>query len=125
MRKTHIKSSIQKNCVTWFRLQYPKLATLLFAVPNGGARNKTEAGILKGEGVTAGVSDLILLFPNSEHHALCIEMKTPTGTQQDSQKAWQKRVEAAGYKYALCRSFEDFRDVVWGYLAKAIPPKRP
>lgn len=114
----HIESDIQKNCVKWFRLQYPKLASLLFAVPNGGARNRIEAAIMKGEGVTAGVADLIFLFPNSKYHALCIEMKTRTGKQQDSQKAWQKRVEAAGYKYSVCRSFEAFQELIWGYLAQ-------
>lgn len=118
MRKRHIESDIQKNCITWFRLQYPKLAKLLFAIPNGGSRNRTEAAIMKGEGVTAGVSDLILLFPTPKHHALCIEMKTPTGKQQDSQKQWQKTVEAVGYKYAVCRSFEDFRDLIWGYFGE-------
>lgn len=118
MKKRHIESDIQKNCVTWFRLQYPKLRNLLFAVPNGGARNRTEAAIMKGEGVTAGVADLILLFPTKKHHGLCIEMKTLTGTQQDSQIAWQRTVEAAGYKYSLCRSFEQFRDLIWGYFGE-------
>lgn len=116
MRKRHIESDIQKVCVKWFRLQYPKIANLLFAIPNGGARNRTEAAILKGEGVTAGVSDLILLLPTPKYHALCIEMKTPTGRHQNSQKEWQRLVEAAGYKYSLCRSFEEFQDLIWGYL---------
>lgn len=116
MRKRHIESDIQKNCVKWFRLQYPKLATLLFAVGNGGSRSKIEAAIMKGEGVTAGVSDLILLLHNSKHHALCIEMKTKTGRQQESQKEWQRIVEAAGNKYIVCRSFEDFQEQINLYL---------
>jgi len=36
----HIESQIQKDCVTWFRLQYPKIGRLLFAVPNGGEERK-------------------------------------------------------------------------------------
>lgn len=71
---------------------------------------------MKGEGVTAGVSDLILLFPTPLHHGLCIEMKTPTGKQQDSQKVWQRTVEAAGYRYAICRTFEQFQDLIWKYF---------
>ena len=116
MRTRHLESQIQKDCVTWFRLQYPKLASLLFAVPNGGSRSKTEAAIMKGEGVTAGVADLLLMFPNSKHHALGIEMKTPTGRQSDSQKRWQKQFESAGYKYVVCRCFEDFQQAVWAYF---------
>lgn len=43
----HIESHIQRNCLTWFRLQYPELRLVLFAIPNGGARNKREAEIDK------------------------------------------------------------------------------
>lgn len=112
----HIESSIQQNCVKWFRLQYPKLMLNLFAVPNGGARRKKEAGIMKGEGVTAGVADLLLLYPSKGFYGLCVEMKTKDGKQQDTQKIWQEAVESAGYKYILCRSVYDFIDQVNDYL---------
>ena len=112
----HIESHIQKNSVTWFKLQYHQLAGLLFAVPNGGARNAREAGIMKGEGVTAGVSDLILLFPVRDCGALCIEFKTETGRQTQAQKEWQKLVEYYGNKYVICRSFDDFRKEIKDYL---------
>ena len=112
----HIESIIQQNCVKWFRLQYPKLALLLFAVPNGGARRRIEGAIMKAEGVTKGVSDLLLLFPAKRYHGLCIEMKTEKGKQQPSQKIWQRAVEDAGYKYVICRSFEDFMEQINAYL---------
>ena len=67
---------IQQQCVEWFRLQHANLAPLLFAVPNGGHRNITTAQTLKAEGVLAGVSDLILLYPNKTYHALCREVMT-------------------------------------------------
>lgn len=114
---THEESNIQRWCVYWFRRQYPRLARLLFAVPNGGARNRVTASILKGEGVVAGVSDLILMVPAGGYHALCIEMKTAKGRQQPSQKEWQTEVEAQGYRYAVCRSVEDFIALVREYLA--------
>ena len=72
----HDESRIQTACVKWFRLQYPHFALNLFAVPNGGQRGKFEARIMKGEGVTAGVADLLLLLPSKGYHGLCIEMKT-------------------------------------------------
>lgn len=100
----------------WFRLQYPRLTLNLFAVPNGGARWRTEAGIMNGEGVTAGVADLLLLYPAKGYHGLCIEMKTPDGRQQPTQKAWQKAVEDAGYKYVICHSVEEFIEEVNAYL---------
>lgn len=115
----HIESHIQRNCLTWFRLQYPELRLVLFAVPNGGARNKREAGILKAEGVTAGVADMILLTPSGNYGALCIEFKTDEGTQRQSQKEWQQAAETAGNKYVIVRSIEDFMHEINTYLRPA------
>lgn len=112
----HRESEIQRSCVKWFRLRYPKLARLLFAVPNGGARSAIEAKIMKAEGVLAGVSDLLLLYPNNSYHGLCIEMKSEKGRQQDTQKLFQREVEAVGYKYIICRSFDDFKNMIDYYL---------
>lgn len=112
----HEESKIQQTSVRWFRLQYPKLALLLFSVPNGGARRRIEGAIMKAEGVTVGVSDLLLLYPSKGYHGLCIEMKTQKGRQQPSQKTWQLAVEDAGYKYVLCRSFDDFMTEINAYL---------
>lgn len=103
----HEESKIQQQFVKWFRLQYPQLALLLFAVPNGGARRRVEAAIMKAEGTTAGVADLILLFPSKQYHGLCIEMKSKNGRQRPSQKMWQERVEWAGYKYVIARSLDE------------------
>lgn len=112
----HIESSIQRNCFTWFRLQYPRLRLLLFAVPNGGFRNKREAGIMKAEGVTAGVADVILLKPSGGYASLCVEFKTEDGRQQPSQKEWQTAAEGAGNKYVIVRSFDAFKEEVENYL---------
>lgn len=109
---------LQENCLRWFRLQYPDLQPLLFAVPNGGSRNATEAANLKKQGVTSGVSDLILLKANKEHSALCIEMKVGKNKQTDKQKAWQKAVTENGNKYVVCRSFEEFEREINQYLKR-------
>lgn len=105
-------------CVGWFSMQYPQIANLLFSVPNGGSRILREAVTLKKEGVVAGVSDLILLFPSMDYHGLCIEMKTDekTSRQSKSQKEWQQLVESAGYKYIICRNFDDFETEIKIYL---------
>lgn len=114
----HEESDLQTACVRWFRLQYPSLAPCLFAVPNGGSRNLREAARMKGEGVTAGVADLILLVPRGGYASLCIEMKSAAGRQSPEQKAWQQAVEKAGNRYVVCRSFDEFRAVVDDYLSK-------
>lgn len=108
---------LQCACVRWFRLQYPAWRELLFAIPNGGVRDKVTASRLKAEGVVPGVSDLLLLYPAGTYHALCIEMKTPSGKQSAGQKQWQQEAEKAGYKYVLCRSLDDFVSTIEKYLA--------
>ena len=117
---------IQSACVRWFAYQHPELKGLLFAVPNGGARNKATAGKLKAEGVVAGVSDLILLVPQwfttwrgqqgCLYAGLCIEMKTAKGRQSPDQKEWQAKVESKGYKYAVCHSLDEFINEIEDYL---------
>lgn len=107
---------LQVACVQWFRYQYPKHAHNLFAVPNGGKRDKVTAAKLKAEGALAGVADLILLIQSKGYGALLIEMKTSSGRQADSQKAWQKAIEKDGYKYVICRSISDFMKEVNSYM---------
>ena len=94
----------------------PFEAGLLFAVPNGGARDAVTGARLKAEGVMAGVADLFLSIPNAQYHGLYIEIKTATGTQSKSQRIFQQRVEAMGYRYAVVRSFEQFVAEIREYL---------
>lgn len=107
---------IQSSCVQWFRLAHSDIAGLLYAVPNGGRRDAVTGRKMKEEGVLAGVSDLNLDVPNRFYHGLRIEMKTRTGRQQKSQIEFQHLVESQGYKYAICRSFDDFKRCVDRYL---------
>lgn len=115
-----IESHIQRACVSWFRMQYPRLAHLLFAVPNGSRRDAVTGAVLKAEGVVAGVSDLILLYPSAVHHGLCIEMKTPSRSsrQSEHQKEWEALVTSAGYKYVVCRSLDSFMAEVRTYFSE-------
>ena len=121
-RPRHQESTLQRTCVSWFRAQYPDHALMLFAVPNGGGRSRIEGAIMKGEGVTAGVADLILLEARGGWGSLCIEMKTREkgSRQRPSQKAWQEAAERAGNRYVVIRSFEAFRAVASEYMS--LPP---
>lgn len=110
------ESHLQIACVRWFRYQYPKLAKVLFAVPNGGYRFYSTGRILKAEGQLAGVSDLILLTPRGAYGALCVEMKAPKGKQSPLQEEWQKHVEMAGNKYVVCHNFDEFEAEIKTYL---------
>lgn len=116
----HPESRLQTSCMTWFKYQYQSIAPLCFAVPNGGQRRRIEAKILSGEGVKAGVSDVILLVPTESYSSLCIEFKIDNGRQTIKQKGWQILAEKHGNKYVIVRSFDEFRTTITDYLCQKI-----
>ena len=63
-----------------------------FAVPNN-PRNRVAGGTLKRMGMTAGVSDLILLHKG---RAYALELKTEKGRATPAQKAFLSRFQDAG-----------------------------
>lgn len=91
---------------------------------NVRVRNPKEAAILKSMGVVPGVSDLILMIPNGEFHALCIEVKTPTAHrsknrgQSENQIMFEKWVTLAGYDYQIASTVEMFIDIISDYMRK-------
>ena len=108
---------LQVACIKWMRYKRRDLYRVLFAVPNGGQRDRITAAVLRDEGVRAGVADLILLKSNDKYGALCLEMKTPDGRQSQRQKEWQRDCELFGSgKYVICRSLEDFQAAVDNYV---------
>lgn len=107
---------IQASCIRWFRLKYPQLRNILFAVPNAARRSARNGAYMKEEGMLPGVADLILLKSNRFYGALCIEMKKPGEYQRPVQKEWQKECEANGNKYVVVKSLDEFIDVVDNYL---------
>lgn len=111
-----VEHRLQCACVKWFRMQYPEYARLLFAIPNGGARDAITGRRMKEEGVVAGVADMFLAMPCGQRHGLFIEMKTGKGVQSNPQKEFQKSVTAAGYDYVIARSIEEFMYYVNGWI---------
>lgn len=74
----------------------------VFAIPNGGSRNKAEAARLKAEGVSAGVPDLFIPLPNDTYHGLFIEMKAGKNKTSKEQDAWISLLRRNGYSAAVC-----------------------
>lgn len=116
---------IQVECVRWFRLRYPR--EIIFAVPNGGARNVVVGAKMKAEGVLAGVPDLMVLSARGGYNGLFVEMKKSSvgkrgqlvdkGVLSDVQKDLFLRIGEKGYKVVVCWSFDDFRREVEGYFS--------
>ena len=111
------EDKLQAECVRWFRYQYPQYT--LFAIPNGGQRNAVTGATLKKTGTLAGVADLFLMSPDPDnvYHGLFIEMKSGKNNQTTSQIIFQAQAEDAGYRYEVCRSFDEFQTVINNYLS--------
>lgn len=116
------EDEIQMTCVNHFRYRYTRYFRLLFHPQNEGNGDRKKGARMKAMGVQAGAPDLMLLVPRNGYHGLGIEMKTEKGRQSDSQKDYQKLMEEQGYKYAVCRSLEEFMDVCHDYLGPEEDP---
>ena len=68
---------------------------------------------MKGEGVLAGFSDLIII---ASGNVLFVEVKTKDGRQSELQKKFQSDVERFGFQYSVCRSLQDFQLTVEKWL---------
>ena len=106
---------IQVACVDYFRLRYPK--GLIYAIPNGGQRNVIVAAKLKTEGVLSGVPDLHIPMAKNGFHGLYIELKNgKVGKVSENQKTIMEKLQSEGYRCEVCRSFDEFKNVVDDYM---------
>ena len=98
------------------RGKYPQLR-LLYAVPNGGRRDRIEAAHMKLQGVKAGVPDICLAYPSGKYHALYIELKVGKNKPSDKQKTWLHNLQEAGYMAAVCYGYDDAVETIERYLS--------
>ena len=117
---------INLNLERWDKL------SMLFAIPNGGFRDKITASNLKAEGVKAGVPDMMLPVPMTLYHetlgqiyshGLFIELKRPTSKNkragvlnEDTQSPWLTKLAANGYSVVVCYGWEQARNALVNYL---------
>ena len=109
----------QMELIDWCNIntcKYPELE-LIYHIPNGGKRSKTEAVRLKRSGVKKGVPDLCLPVPRRKYHGLYIEMKYGNGRTSKEQKEWIKKLNKQGYYAVVCNGFEEAREVIEKYIA--------
>ena len=86
-KRKHEEADIQKEFFKQVSLLFPTIPNkLLFAVSNGGSRNKIEAANMKKQGVTPGVADVILLIHKKGYASLRLEFKTANGDSLMSRK---------------------------------------
>ncbi len=99
---------LQAQCFRYHWNERPQERGRLFTV-NNNSGGKFEGAIMKAMGVVAGVADMMYL---SNAGLIALEFKTPTGRQSPAQKQWQETIEAAGYRYVIIRTFEEFKQTL-------------
>jgi hypothetical protein len=110
--KSEQESTLQTQTAQWLSMQYPPEKYLYFHPPNGGKRDAITGAILKRQGVRRGVSDWIFLEPRNGASGLIVELKTETGSMTAEQKEFLKMALQRGYVYAICRTLDNFIEIV-------------
>lgn len=122
------EQSLQKLLIQLCSLYASRLQDLnrLFHIPNGGGRAPTEAKILVGQGVRAGVPDLELplvrpesmniVCPSRGYHRLYIEMKRPGEEPSEEQQGWIDWLRSEGNCVQVCQSVDAAWLIVLWYL---------
>lgn len=131
--KKQSEAKIQSDSVVWMRNNYclkhhnPRCS--IFSVPNEIGMEirgilqstrlpkKTIDNIIaivsqrmKNMGMMSGVSDTVVVLPNGK--TLFIEFKTPEGYQSPNQKDFQQTVTNLNHQYHVCRSLEQFQQII-------------
>lgn len=73
------------------------LYELIYAIPNGGYRGKSQGGKLKAEGVKAGLPDLHLPLARHGRHSLYLELKFGDNKPTEAQQWWIRRLRVEGH----------------------------
>lgn len=119
-RTEHAEAVALMRVVRLHEPKYPSLR-MLFAVPNGGDRNKIVAAKMKAEGVRPGVPDYLLPVSAPGYRGLAVELKSMTGYASKEQKQWIADLRAAGWKAEVCRGWEQAWSVIRSYVESMTP----
>jgi hypothetical protein len=112
----------QAALIKELELRLPAVAGLIYHVPNGGHRHKLVAIKLKGQGVKAGVPDLVLPMARGGYFGLYLEFKATAPNDaavSASQHAWIRRLNDQGYLAIVCRGHFDAMEQIRAYLRLA------
>lgn len=109
----------QAALMTELQLRYPAAHKLIYHVPNGGHRVKAVAAKLKGQGVKAGVPDLVLPMARGGFFWLYIEFKAKPpfdAAVSPTQDAYLQALNDQGYLAIVCRGSIDAVEAIRSYL---------
>lgn len=111
----HQEQSALFEWAEWNSPRVPSL-NLLYAVPNGGKRDKATAAKLKAEGVKAGVPDIFLPVARRGYHGFYIELKVGINRPSKDQLAWHEALKLEGYNVDVCYGWQEAAHTIIYYL---------
>lgn len=117
-RRNSMERKHQKAAFTWLSLQYPAVRAVTFHPANGGSRNIIEARNLKAEGVTAGVPDMVCLYPSRNYHGFVCEFKFGSNTLTRAQSEYIKNLTELGFYCCVCYTWFEFMGHFLYYIGK-------
>ena len=114
-RSEHEEQVALFKWIRMFAKSYPAL-DWVFAIPNAAKRSKALAGMMRAEGLTAGVFDLFVPWPVGKYHGLFIEMKRPPNTLTQAQGMFGSEMIRRGYLATVCLTADEAINVIRGYV---------
>ncbi len=110
------EAGLQKTCVSYLLMQYPHV---LFNHPaNEGRRSFAYASWLRSLGMKKGMPDIEIFEARRGYHGLFVELKTTGGRLSANQEQMLGQLRQRGYDCAVCRSFEEFQNVINWYFGE-------
>lgn len=107
------EDQLQAKCYQWFWNNFTNLRRTLWAVPNGGKRNKREAMKLKATGVLSGVHDLHFIHKGQLY---TFELKVDKNKQSEAQVKYANAISQQG---AIChevRALDQFKELIFSII---------
>jgi hypothetical protein len=111
------ENKLQAKCFQWFWNNFPGLRRTLWAVPNGGKRDKREAMTLKATGVISGVHDLHFIYNNRFY---TFELKVGNNKFSENQLKYMEAIENQGAMSFEIRNFDQFREIITKIIGNGI-----
>lgn len=108
------EAKLQATCFQWAYNTYPGIRGFIFHIPNGGSRDVREAMTMRAIGVTAGIPDVLLIYPV----IIAFEFKSETGRLSEAQNAIHKKWTEKGIPVHVVKSFDQFKDIITPILSK-------
>lgn len=112
------ENSIQARLFSWAwaNIDLAPELELMYSIPNGSNKSKSERALFQRTGLKAGMPDVALSIPSGKYHGLFIELKAAKGRISDDQRKVISQLRDQGYFVAICFSAQDAAKVVCLYL---------